>query len=308
MEFSLSIALKNQAVAKKPHDRMLAKDLADSLSWAGSANEVMGRLDAAQALYERQLQLAQGLHDAAPGDALWSDKLAEALQHQARLNAMRGDARSAGAQYRRAEALLQANMATAPGNRLWQANVGLVQLAMLRLTPATRDLNGELAQLDILVRQFASLTEIDPKNATWAKHQAQVLVQTAAVQLDAGRVAAALGSLNLAHERLQARYARNKADLLARVMLATALLVRADIALKVNDQALARQNCQGAADLLGPQTLASDDFRILDPWVRSQVCLGERDAANAAILRLSRIGYREHAYVHYLALHNERTP
>jgi hypothetical protein len=40
------------------------------MSWAGSANEVMGRLDKAQALYERQAQLAQGLLGAAQRDAL----------------------------------------------------------------------------------------------------------------------------------------------------------------------------------------------------------------------------------------------
>ena len=303
-EFDLSIALKNKAVASKPHDRVLAKDLADSLSWAGSVNEVMGRLDAAQALYVRQLQLAQGLHDTAPNEALWSDKLAEALQHQAKLNLMRGDERTAREQYQRAEALLQANSASEPGNRIWQAKVGVVQLAMLRIAPEVRDLGGELAQLDVLGKKIASLTEIDPKNATWAKQQAQVWLQIASAQLDAGRAVAALGTLTLAQERLQTRLSRNKADILARVILANAMLVRADIALKANDKALARQSWQGVADLLGPQAFASDDFRVLDPWIRSQVCMDGKGAASAAILRLSRMGYREQAYMKFLSLHN----
>ncbi|KQV46353.1 winged helix-turn-helix domain-containing protein [Massilia sp. Root335] len=303
-EFGLSIELKNKAAGARPQDHMLAKDLADSMSWAGSANEVMGRLDKAQALYERQAQLAQGLLGAAQRDALWSNKLAEACQHLARIRLVQGDADSAADFYRRAEALLRSNVAAAPDNRVWQESLAFVQLSRLRLTATAGGVEGELAQLDVLRKKFAELTQLDPKNTTWAKHEAMALQQTAGALLAEGRAAAAAQALDTAQGRLERIHARNDSDILAKVMLANTWLTRADIARAAGDTALARQGCERAGQLLAAQAADTEDFRILDPWVRSRLCLSGRTAASAALGRLSRIGYREPLYMKYLSLHN----
>jgi tetratricopeptide (TPR) repeat protein len=303
-EFGLSIELKNKATVARPHDQMLAKDLADSMSWAGSANEVMGRLDKAQALYERQAQLAQGLLGAAHRDALWSNKLAEASQHLARIRLVQGDVQGAADLYRRAEALLRSNVAAAPDNRMWQESLAFVQLSRLRLPSAAGHLDGELAQLDELRKKFADLTQLDPKNTTWAKHEALALQQTASVLLAGGRATAASRMLDAAQSRLEQIHARNGSDILAKVMLANTWLARADIARASGDDALARQGCEHAGKLLAAQASDTEDFRILDPWARSQVCLSIRTTASAALGRLSRIGYREPLYMKYLSLHN----
>lgn len=303
-EFALSIALKNKAVSSKPADRTLAKDLADSLSWAASTNEAMGELGAAGALYERQFQLATQLHESGPGDALWSDKLAEALQHQGALKLALGQEAAALADFGRAETLLQANVAADPANRMWQASLGFVQMAKLRATPGRHDTGARLAQWNALVSRFAELTRIDAKNAGWAKHQALALQLTGAALLAAGRGAAALRAADESQRVLEALHTRNKADVRTRALLATTLLMRADIAFADKQPQLAQTACARALAVLGPDTGASSDFRILDPWIRSQLCISQKSTASDAMLRLSRIGYREQAYMQYLSRHN----
>jgi DNA-binding winged helix-turn-helix (wHTH) protein/tetratricopeptide (TPR) repeat protein len=303
-EFGLSIALKNRALAKKPGDKTLLADLADSLSWAGRTNETIGHFSAAATQYEQELRAITELHEAAPSDLLWTYSMALALQHRAGLHLAEGASNKALEEYRQAEVLLNANMVAEPGHKDWQRNLLSVQLAILR-TPAGQAAEASsLASLATLAEKIDVLTRLNPKKLEWAMLQAQALQTSAGVLSALDRKEQALESVNTAQLRLEQLYASNTSDVRVRIQLTNTLLTRADIESGRGLAAAARSSCQSALAMLTGTVAGSLDFHVLDPWVRAHVCLGRGAEVAAAAAQLNRTGYREEAYVKYLSTHH----
>jgi hypothetical protein len=87
--------------------------------------------------------------------------------------------------------------------------------------------------------------------------------------------------------------------------LIRALLVSADIDKLAGDTAGARTACLGALDIFGPDAPLTRDYRILDPWVRVNYCLGNEHAAGQAAGRLRSFGYSDRNYLMFLSLQNK---
>jgi hypothetical protein len=62
--------------------------------------------------------------------------------------------------------------------------------------------------------------------------------------------------------------------------------------------------CHSALEMLGPEIAASRDYRLLDPWVRINYCLGNGDLAGQAAARLKSFGYRHADYLQFMAQQN----
>jgi hypothetical protein len=62
--------------------------------------------------------------------------------------------------------------------------------------------------------------------------------------------------------------------------------------------------CSKAAAVLPTEARKQTDHRVLEPWVRSQLCLGNHDVAETAIAELARMGYRDASYLNYINNHN----
>jgi len=146
-EFQVSIDLKTKAEKEKPQDRILASELADSLSWAGSTKETVGELQAAEILYTRELKVLNELHQAAPGDLLWVNRMAVAIQHKANLHRIQGQNELARQEYLQAETLLKSNMIADPDNREWQGNLALVQLNIIDISGDSKEEKNILPSL-----------------------------------------------------------------------------------------------------------------------------------------------------------------
>lgn len=185
--FLASIALKQKALAQRKQDPMLAADLADSMSWAGSSAEASGDLEEARGWYEAELRLVGPLRAAAPGNLLWTKKVSMALHHRATIALARGQSGAALADYRAANGLLKEVLRAEPANLSWQSNLMLGQLAVLRIEAAQGVTPAILKALAELRQRSAALAARAPANTDWAKLQALALYRHAAALFKAGR-------------------------------------------------------------------------------------------------------------------------
>jgi DNA-binding winged helix-turn-helix (wHTH) protein len=291
--FQVSIALKTKALSHK-HDPALAAELADSLSWAGSSAEASGNLSAAQAWYDGELRIVSALRQGAPGNLLWIKKASVALHHRAALKLVRGADQDALDDYRTANTLLREIVQAEPLNRQWQSNLILGQLEALQIEAGHRITGATLPELSELVDKSAALVALDPMNADWVRLAALAQQRTAAALFKANRRPAAMAAADQAVHLLQGAYGRNKMDTRARALLATTLLLRAE--LRLGAGAEYRADCRAVISLLGPQAAASSDLQVLDPWVRSHQCIAEGAAVINTVAWLDQIGYRAQAY------------
>jgi tetratricopeptide (TPR) repeat protein len=303
-EFDASIGLKQRAAVKRPQDRTLAGELANSLSWLGNAKETLGRLGEAMQVYQRELALVEQLQLAAPNDSLWSSRVAGALQRRAKLRVAIGQQREALADLARAEQLLQGVVAREPAHRVWQSNLAAVRLERLRLEQSAGATATALSGLLALEEDARALTALDPKNSDWSRLLALTEQGIGLSQMQLGQAAPARSSLALALQRLQTLYLANPSDPRAAADLARTLVVQAELDALAGDREAMRAACAKAAKLIPAEARRNADYRILDPWVRSQVCLGNAAAVAPAQGQLARIGYQEASYLRYMANHN----
>lgn len=142
---------------------------------------------------------------------------------------------------------------------------------------------------------------LDPTNAYWARRAALVRTRAASAMLAGGHMAEAVQELGTAHAHLERLYQDNPDDPRLRLALVETLLVSSTISpekLPGNSPILM---CQKAYDMLHGDGDVSTDYQTLDPWVRVNVCLQRPEPARLAAQRLQSIGYRETAYLHFMA-------
>lgn len=293
-EFAASIALKRRAAASKPDDSKLAGDLANSLSWLGSTNETLGRLDEAMDLYGQELAVNGRLHQTKPGDALWASRTASALHRRAKLLALTGKQAAALPDIERAAAMLAQVVANDPNNRLWQSNLMVIELdlARMRMNMGNGAAAGTLAALADLSERAGKLTALDPKKTDWSRLAALVGAASGDALARGGRLAEARVALVAARARLLALHKANTSDKRMAADYARATLLLGELELQEGRMPARRAACTEAAAATGAPS-AVDDHRILETWARAQTCLGNTAAAAQAAARLQRIGYRE---------------
>lgn len=300
-EFLLSVELKTRALAQRPADRTLAAELADSYSWVGLAKEMLGEIEAARQLYRRELALAQPLYDSKPSDSMWANRVARALQHQAELNLALGQTEAAAQDFQRARDILRQITERVPGNRSWQFNLILAELQILHLRSYRDPSDAVLAGLEQVRQQLGELSKLDPKRADWLRGQANTRRFLAHALLARGRLSQAEAEIGLATTQLEQLLANSPADAATRHALAAALTAQAEIKAAGGDGGAAHAACSRTKVLLQAEAPGNTYYRILDPWVRAQYCLGQNAMATEARATLLRIGYQEFAFKQFLS-------
>lgn len=300
-EFEASLKLKERAFLKKPGDLALIGELANSLSFLGTAKETLGELKEAMAIYEREISLAETPHKAAPDDSLWSSKLAAALQRRAKLRLVIAQHQAAQADLSRAEQLLQTVVKREPNHRVWQGNLGVARFDYLR--SKYKD-GAALPALKTLAAETAALVALDPKRAEWIRLHAAIHLYAATLHTELGNMEEARSALRLSVEPLERLREMNKSDQRVASDLARALLGRADLEFKGGNRQAAMADCARAGTMIPATARNGADYKMLDPWVRSQVCLGKAGEVAGAQGKLARIGYQDASYLRFMANHN----
>lgn len=299
-EFEASIALKQRAAEKRPEDRTLSGDLANSLSWLGNSQEALGELRKAEQIYDREHALLKQLHLSAPGESVWASRAAGALQRRGKLRVVLGRDAEAALDMIEAEQLLQQVMAREPNHRVWQGNLAVIRLDRLRITHLREGGKRTLAPLLALAADARALGAVDPRKSEWIRLNASIDAHLGLIRAELGDLEQAQGQLKRAVQHLDQLYQRNRLDHRVASDLARARVARAAIAAARGQREAMLDDCAAAASLVPALARQSADHRMLDPWVRSQTCLGNTALAAQAKATLARIGYQDPSYLRYM--------
>ena len=293
-EFKVSIALKLRAIANSPANSVLAAELADSYSWLASARASSGELTVAAAMYEREMQVVRGLRELYPSESMWIYREIRALTHRAIIRTALGDDVESVQDYDMASRLFTPLVAQDRKNRGWQIELAQLEQDRLRLTVRTAGAQAMLGPLSAVQRTFQDLLALDPKNASWARREALARLRLAAALPDRGSAKERVTEDSLSS--LRALYAANPSELTGKVILIEALLFSASLQ-REKESASSQLNCRVAYGMIKAEGPVTKDYRILDPWVRINMCLHRTTEAKAGIKRLQDIGYRDLQYL-----------
>jgi DNA-binding winged helix-turn-helix (wHTH) protein/tetratricopeptide (TPR) repeat protein len=300
-EFELSVKLKTQALDKKPNDKQLTADLADSLSWQASAQMQLGKLSFAEQLYERQLGLLQQLHQSYPDDTIWLKELASAWSRQSEARQARGNLVSSHEAATQAHKLHKECVERDPSNRNWQRLVHIAELRLIDTETKEQPPGHVIAQLDKLQGSFIELSKVEPKKINLQVSVAMIQQRKAELFMQSRQLDRATAQLQPAFDKLNQLYATTPSDQFVRSAWVDAQLLHAD--LSTLQGAKAPAGCETVYKALAPLIKDSTDFRLLAPWVKASTCLYLSDNAISSRQRLEAISYRDPMYLHYLSTH-----
>ena len=163
-----------------------------------------------------------------------------------------------------------------------------------------RALSGML----LLENDARALAAIDPRKSEWIRLNAMIDQYVGTMRAELGEVRQARAPLERSVLQLDQLYERNRLDRRVASDLARSLIERAQLAAAEGNRKAMLADCTRAANLIPPVARNGVDHRMLDPWARSQACLGNAAAAGAARATLSRIGYQDLSYLRYMTNKN----
>jgi DNA-binding winged helix-turn-helix (wHTH) protein/tetratricopeptide (TPR) repeat protein len=300
-EFMASIALKQRALDRMAGSSSVAAELADSYSWLATARESLGQLEMAQQLYAQEMQLVRKLRERFPGESMWTYREVRALQHRALIEQALGMDAPALRDDDEAKRLFAPVVDQDRKNRTWQVELANLDLERLHIVGHGADAGDLLPQLTGVHRTLQTLLAVDPKNGAWARREALARTRVAAALQATGQTRAARRELDTALARLQGLYASNPSDLNARLALIEAMLLSASMQQQAKDYTSVMLNCRKVYGMIANEGPSTSNYRILDPWVRVNVCLQNQAVAGIAAKRLEAIGYREASFVQFMS-------
>lgn len=302
--FMESIALKRHALERAPNSPSYAAELAVSYSWLASAKEALGELQAAQQLYAEEMKLVLRLRERFPRDMLWVYRHVLALQHRAMVAVAMGRDEDALRDFDGAKLHFAPIAAQDANNRAWQVELATLELSRLRLLGRTTSPIQIVPNLVEVENAFQALLALDPKNSGWMRRLATSQVRLASALLAAGNASAARQLETVAVTTLRPLYARNHGSLAMRLALIDALLLASSIAQQRGDTNEAGKACAQVRDIIGAEIRTTMNYQLLDPWVRANICLRNREAIQLGVNRLKKINYQDRSYIQLLTTYN----
>lgn len=287
--FATARAALESVLARTPDDPGLQFEVADEVSWQGSVEEHYGRLDTAEAALASKAAILGNIASRLPSDPHWQAEWSNAELMQSGLLRVRGHYPEAEALATQAMRRFGPLMAHDPGNKDWSEGYlhALVQRAAARigggkLQGARRDLalakplmdasldaekDNRLVQRDLLdARSLRVMLALHDGNAAAARRAAAVLL------------AGYRGEPTL-----------NSPEDVGRYGMSEVLAGMADAA--AGDRIGAQEHFDAANHALASPARNSRYWRILDPWARLSLLIGDAVEAARARTLLASYGY-----------------
>jgi DNA-binding winged helix-turn-helix (wHTH) protein len=299
-EFAHSVQLKTRASALEPENRQLLSDLGDSLSWQATTQIQLGKLNEAEGLQLRQLQLLQKLTLADPTATAWIKQLAAARSRRSELKQAQGDLAASHDEAKQAHALLLKAFERDPTNKAWQrllylAEVRLLDTSSLKYSPEV------LKRWSSLEARIGQLIEIDPANTSLKISLITIQQRKVRVMLTHRDLTMANEEIKIIEDSLHAVRAEHATNPVTRGAWFEALFLKADLqSMQANSS---DELCTRLRLNLAPLVSDSKDFRILAPWVKVHACLSRVSEAQGASETLRAMGYQESDYLEYISTH-----
>lgn len=287
-------------------DREQKAELAENYAWIGYTKELQGELAEANELHEKESALVLELHKENPSESMWGSRLALALQNQVPLNLALGNNQLALAISQQSEQVLQQVLMRDPSNKSRLLDMVMIQMRTLRIRDRSGGTLANLQALQKLTETTGQMRKLSTKGDAWERLDAQLQLRLGGTMLKMGQEHSARGKIENAQVRLDAIFASNPQNLLSLLTVIESISLRIELEETGRNRGLVESNCARGVKLLAPLVKDSFDFRILDPWVRFNICLKQPEAAASARTRLEQIGYQDSLYLAYLARHQAR--
>jgi eukaryotic-like serine/threonine-protein kinase len=303
--FEQSIALKRRALDRRLEDRSLTAELADSLSWLASAEAERGHLESAADLYDQQRNALEGLRRVQPDAPVWSYRLALANKLKGALLVALGRTTDALVDLDRAVGQIEDSLRREPDNRRWQSERIAIRLQTAKIYLALRRSADAMSDVAAAQTDIDRAINVNPADDILQRELAQAHLLRSIALLQQGKMGEAENDSGGSEDLAGISADREKKDKFKTILQSTVLLARAEIDRKRGSLDAARRSCQEAADDLRAIAQSSNDFRVLDPWVRATLCSDDRKSAASSIAALARMGYRDIDYLRFLTTETE---
>lgn len=284
-------------------DNLLKAELAENYAWAGYVKEMLGKLAEANHYQEKESTLVGELHRDNPSESLWDSRLALALQNQVPLNLALGNDDKALAISRQSEQILQQVLLRDPSNNARLLDMVMIQMRTLRILDRRGPSTANLLALQDLSKITQKMLRAQGTLEAWDRLDAQLQLRIGGALLKLGQESAARKAIVAAQARLESIFAGRQGNALSQLTVIEAALLRAELEQRSDNAMLAASHCRRGLALVEPVAKGSSDVRILDFWVRFNLCLHNDEAATLGRNRLAGIGYQDTLYLAHVAKH-----
>lgn len=298
-----SIALKRRALAERPDSHGLQADLANSLSWLANAKASVGELQAASDLGSQQRALLEALKASDPNASVWSYRLAIANKVNAGVLAAQGREQEALASLRTGEDTLRVILEKEPTNRVWQRERSIAALHGARILASTGKAGEALATARAAESSLQGLLALDAKSDDVTRALALAHYLQAFIALGENDLTSAEAQIEKSEALLAAIYAKYRTDRVINGEMAQTMLLKSRILSRSGRSDASLSLCKATIQNLSSVSGRESDFRVADPWVRANICAGDRASVAHVIAFMQRIGYND---VHYGAFENHQ--
>jgi DNA-binding winged helix-turn-helix (wHTH) protein/tetratricopeptide (TPR) repeat protein len=305
-EYSTAVSLGSQVFERSNHDPVKGNSLANMLLGFGNATDRRGRLLESQRTVSKATELLRTLLLAAPEDAKLQTRLASALRNKAVLNTALGQDHEALAALEEAARLLGRLSDLDPTNQPNRQQLLYVRLNMVDLKSYAQTTTALLAELKEIQESANQLRNFDSDEfriflGLLPYWEANLLTRMGRLAEAENDVVKAIGLL----EGLKAKPGIDK-QILYRTSVASAYLGLGRLQQLKRNVVAEQQACSVAFNTLSDKVSNSTDFRLLDPWIRANVCLGKADAVTRDRDILKSMAYRKTAFLQYLPPHLQK--
>jgi hypothetical protein len=205
----------------------------------------------------------------------------------------------------RAAGQIEDSLRREPDNRLWQSERIAIRLQTARIYLALGSSADVVSDVAVAQPEIEQAIQANPADdgLQWQMVRAHLLRTTALLQ--EGKLDEAEKNVRLSEDLAGSLAERDKKAQFKTILVSDILLARAEIDRQRGASYAARRDCLEAADDLRAIAQLSNDFRILDPWVRATLCGGDGQSAAGSIEALERMGYRDIDYLRFLTTERE---
>lgn len=273
-----------------PDDPALRFEAADSISWMGSLALAQGKLADAESHFARQVEMLRANMAAEPDNTHWKVYSVFALNLLTDVQKLRGRTAEAQTSVATAIGLASPLLARDPSNNEWRATLARCHLNRAELAAAAQP---DRALEDAAHAEALLLTALaaEPKSQRTIDGLARAHNQLARLALARGDIGTARVKL-AASQALLAPAWKDAPNETLRTRLAETRLLQGDLAQRTGQPRVAHAAWAGVRALLEDGGSDRIAFERLDPLLRAQLALGDRDGAARSRQRLDAAGYR----------------
>lgn len=179
-----------------------------------------------------------------------------------------------------------------PENSLWLANLALVEIDLARIALISGRMSQARSIGDQGLLRLQQLSSSEASDVLLARRLAEGYQANSQIRLASGDTDEARELVDNAATVAEDISTQEPSNSGIRGRLAQVLVTRGQILDAVGDRASALADWQAVVGLLNETVPGSNDYDLLDPWVRAHLLLDDNAAAQDALDRLEISGYQ----------------